>query len=245
MTDEDPAARARQWLLSTSSGTLSTISADESIRGFPFGSVVPFALTAEGDPFLYLADIAQHTSNLRSDPRASLLVQERREGDPQAGWRLTLIGRLRERTGSGLEEHVARYRDRVPDAPGYDETHDFTFWQMDLVRVRSIGGFGDIRWLDPRDLRRDPKGAGLAQAAARIVEHMNEDHADALLDVCGAFGPGRPERARMTDVDRAGFLVRTEGPDDLYFIPFGREISADDARDVFVAMTRQAREMRR
>ncbi len=240
--DEDPAAGVRRRLLAAPSGALATLSADRVTEGYPFGSVVPFALTPEGEPFILAASIAQHTRTMRRDPRASLLVQEPQPasgGDPQAGWRVTLLGRMREiAAGEGL---AARYAERVPDASAYLATHDFAFWKMDVVRVRSIAGFGEICWVEAGAIRRDPHGEGLGAAAPGIIEHMNADHEGALLAMCAGFRAVRPAKARMVEVDRAGFLVRTEAPEGLLHFSFGREIRAADAREVFVALARRAR----
>lgn len=247
--DEDgaAAAQARQALLATTSGALATLSADEATLGWPFGSIAPFALTPEGAPAILIADIAQHTRNLRRDPRASLLVQERvaPDGDPQAGWRLTFLGRMRPAGGDdpGVREALhARYVERVPGAPAYFATHGFESWTMEVVRARWIGGFGDIRWLEAREVLRDPGGAGMAAAAPRIIAHMNEDHAGALAAIVEARHGFRPAGgATMVAVDRTGFLARTRAPDRLVHVSFGREISAGEARDVFVALAGEAR----
>jgi putative heme iron utilization protein len=141
-----------------------------------------------------------------------------------------------------LEEVHARYRERVPAAPSYRATHDFTFFALEPVRVRAIGGFGAIRWLEPGAMLRDPLGGGLRESAARILGHMNSDHEDALRAIVAAGTGALPARARMTSIDRAGFLVRTEAPDELRYVGFGREIEAREAREVFVNLARAARE---
>ena len=69
---------------------------------------------------------------------------------------------------------------------------------------------------------------------------MNADHEDALRQIVAAASGARPARARITDIDRAGFLVRTESPDELRYVGFGREIEASEAREVFVALLRAA-----
>jgi heme iron utilization protein len=241
---DDPASDARAWLLTTASGVLSTLSIDPATSGWPFGSVVPFALTASGAPVILTATIAQHTRNLDGDQRASLLVQQpgtEASGDPQAGWRLTLLGRMRRVAEPEIALTHARYVERVPDAESYLETHDFIYWAMDLVRIRYIGGFGKICWLDPKDVLRDPDGAGIGGASSGIIAHMNADHADTLLNLCEAFRGFRPADARMVSVDRAGFVVRTQQPDTLVHFSFGREIGAADARAAFVDLAKQAR----
>jgi hypothetical protein len=242
----DPAADVRHWLLSAGTATLSTIAAERDVAGWPFGSLAPYALHADGTPIVLLSEIAQHTKNLRRDPRLSMFVCDPRPtGDPQASWRVTVLGRARplERGEPELEEIQARYRDRVPNAPSYLGTHDFTYFALEPVRVRAIGGFGAIRWLEPEGILRDPQGGGLREAAAGILSHMNADHEDALRAIVAAATGTSPARARMTAIDRAGFLVRCETPDELRYIAFGREIEAREAREVFVNLARAAREM--
>ncbi|MGH9886633.1 MAG: HugZ family protein [bacterium] len=242
----DPGADVRHWLLSASIATLSTIAAEREVAGWPFGSLAPYALRADGTPVILLSEIAQHTKNLRRDPRLSVFVCDPRPaGDPQASWRVTILGRARplERDEPGLEEIQARYRERVPNAPSYLGTHDFTYFALEPVRVRAIGGFGAIRWLEPDSIRRDPHGEGLGEAAAGILSHMNADHADALRAIVTAATGTCPARAQMSAIDRAGFLVRCEAPDELRYIAFGREIEAREAREVFVNLTRAAREL--
>ena len=248
---------ARGWLLECSVATLCTTSAQRDIEGYPFGSVVPFALSAEGHPIVMLADIAAHTANLRRDPRASLFVRDPHAAeDPQSTWRITVIGSMQRiprpevkpRPGDlALEPHVledleARYLERVPSAISYRKTHDFSLWRMSsVVKGRYIAGFGEILWLGGDALLRDPGGRGLREAAPGAVAHMNEDHAHNLAEMCaGAYG-FTPERAEMTHIDRTGFLVKTTGPERLLHFSFGREIAADGLRAAVIDVLKRCR----
>ncbi|MHC4390757.1 MAG: HugZ family pyridoxamine 5'-phosphate oxidase [Planctomycetota bacterium] len=156
-TPQELAETVKRWLAQRPHGTLSTLSAHEGIEGFPFGSVTPFALTEDGHPILILADIAQHAKNLRADARGSLLVEAGvTEGDAQATWRVTLIGRFQRASEALPEADVrgleARYLARFPKASGAssDGSHGFRVWVLtELCKVRVIGGFGRIAWLDP------------------------------------------------------------------------------------------------
>ena len=148
---DDPATLARHWLRTTKSGVLSTISTEPGHEGWPFGSIVPFALSQTGVPHILIASIAMHTKNLVKDPRYSLLVHEREmESDPQAGWRITLLGRAQRLAAHDdtIAEIHARYLERVPAAESYLQTHGFDYWRLDVDRVRFIGGFGKIAWID-------------------------------------------------------------------------------------------------
>jgi len=236
----------RQWLLSATNATLCTLAAEREIEGFPFGSLTPFALRADGTPFVLISAIAQHTRNLLRDPRCSLFVRDpaaEAGGDAQATWRVTVVARAErlDAAGEALEELHARYAARVPDAPGYGSAHDFAFWSLPPLKVRAIGGFGAIRWLPPDAILCDPGGRGWREGAPRVIEHMNDDHEAALRDIVAGRTGARPERARITAVETAGFLLRTESPAALHYVPFGRDVDAREARDVFVALARESR----
>src|ERR1700736_5957615 len=87
---EGVAQSIRALLEAEGSGVLATLSARR--EGWPFASVAPYALTEAGEPLLLLSRLAEHTRNLGTDPRASLLVQDHASvADPQAGARITIL----------------------------------------------------------------------------------------------------------------------------------------------------------
>ncbi len=203
--------------------------------------MVPFALDSHGRPILQLAGIAQHTRNLKADPRASLLVQEPGlADDPQKGWRVTVLGRLALIPESEADEALARFVERVPAAIDYAKQHDFLLYRLEIERVRYIGGFGRIYWVDGPSAVREPHGAGLEGAAAHAIEHMNQDHRGSMQDMCEGVYGFRPKDAQMTALDRAGFLVRTSEPARLLHFSFGREIDAAAIRPEVIGVLRRA-----
>jgi len=84
------AERVRTLLSLTSVATLSTLS--RKCAGYPFGSLMPYALDPEGRPIFLISNMAMHTQNLKADPRASLFVGQAADGDPLGTARTTLIG---------------------------------------------------------------------------------------------------------------------------------------------------------
>jgi hypothetical protein len=99
------------------------------------------------------------------------------------------------------------YRERHPDA-FYAAFDDFRLYRLDVASVRYVGGFGRMSWVSADDhtaAEPDP----LRPHAAGIVEHMNDDHPDALVAYCRVFG-GRPATgyAEMMGVDRYGSRCR-------------------------------------
>ena len=123
-------------------GVLCTLSA--RYEGWPFGSVTPYALDADGAPILLLSTLAEHTRNLQRDARASLFVQE--DGaDPQAVGRVTVLGTVEAVHSNG---HKARYLESHPQAASYFEMADFGLYVLKPTRARFVGGFGEMGWLD-------------------------------------------------------------------------------------------------
>jgi hypothetical protein len=236
------AEQARTLLHLARTGTLSTQSRRRS--GFPFGSIAPFGLDGDGRTTFLVSTMAMHTQNLAADERASLLVpQAGWSGDPLAGARVTLlgpVGRVPDGELAGVRE---AYLSRHESARYWVDFDDFQFHRMDVIDLYYVAGFGAMGWVDAADYRAaapDP----LADDAARIVEHMNADHAAALVLYCQAFAGVRAEAATMTAVDRLGFRVRAQTSERLQGvrINFPHEVrTAEAARAVLVEMLRAAR----
>ena len=149
---DQAAAAARARLAAASIGVLSTLSVRHG--GTPYGSVTPYALAGDGAPLLLLSGLAAHTTNLRADPRAGLFVGDRSAAaDPQAGARLSLLGRVDPLASEAEPDARARYLARWPQAAQYLALKDFSFWRFDIDEARLIAGFGEIRWLAASGLR--------------------------------------------------------------------------------------------
>lgn len=137
---------ARELVERSSSGVLCTLHVE--FDGWPFGSVVPYALTAAGDPIVWLSDLAEHTRNLRADARASLFVADAEAAAaPQAGGRACLMGRARVAEDDARAGVEAAYFGRFPDAAAMGGIHGFAFHVLVVERVRWIAGFGAMGWL--------------------------------------------------------------------------------------------------
>src|SRR5437867_8672545 len=220
---------ARQLFLQQSFGVLSTISLD--VPGYPFGSITPYCPDRQGRPILYISHIAQHTQNILKDSRVSLTVFENNAGsdDVQARGRITCIGDARQVPAED-DDTRERYFRYFPSSRQYAGTHDFEFFCLDLVRVRFIGGFGQIYWVEPANfLASNPFSPAQEQ---RIIEHMNNDHGEALKHYTG----GKP--AVMAGIDAEGFDVLASGKK----IRFGFDTpisNMEEARQALVAMAKR------
>src|SRR5690606_32075683 len=202
------AERARTLAARAPDGALSTIATEPA--GFPYGSLVLFALVG-GDPVFLISQLAAHTGHLRASDRCSLLLREVGT-NPLALGRVTLVGHAAPSADPEVRE---TFLARHPDARAYADFRDFAFWRMRVVAVRYIGGFGRMSWVDPADwaaAEPDP----LADSADGICAHMNEDHADALPVYVRAYtNLGDVDQVTMTGIDRYGFelsAVTADGP---------------------------------
>ena len=187
--------------------SLATIAAGS---GYPYASLITVATEASGAPVFLISRLAQHTKNLAQDPRASILFDGTgAAGDPLQGARVTLYGKA-EKTGE--EAARRRFLARHPEAAFYADFPDFAFWRLEVEGAHYIGGFGRIVDLSPAELLVPTEGAEeLLAAEPGIIEHMNEDHADAVRLYATRLA-GAPEGFwRMSGIDPEGCDLIFEG----------------------------------
>ena len=149
------AERGRTLLAASRTGALATVALD---GGFPFGSLVAYAVDGAGRPLLCLSDLAEHSRNLAVDPRASLMVSATGShslstggaGDPLALARVTVLGTVVELRDDERSAALDAYRDRHPDA-FYATFDDFRLYRLDVASVRYVGGFGRMSWVSADD----------------------------------------------------------------------------------------------
>ncbi|MFP4361243.1 MAG: HugZ family protein [Alphaproteobacteria bacterium] len=205
---ETPAATARRLLVSVPMGSLATLAAQADNR--PYASLVACAVGHDGTPVLLLSELADHTRNLRADPRASLLLDGTAGlANRLAGERVTLLGRLAPVADPVLRR---RFLARHPGAARYEGFADFAYWAMTVERAHLVGGFANAHWLAADDVLPPlPAGYALAEAEASILEHMNAEHRDAI-DVYANHLAGRGGQGwRLTGIDRFGIDLRRAG----------------------------------
>jgi putative heme iron utilization protein len=238
MSDTQQAAsQARALLRKSDAGVLSTHS--HEMKGFPFGSLAPFAMTVEGRPVIYVSQIAEHTRNLAADPRCCLTVVEADvAGDRQAHGRASIVGEAHALPDAERAAVAERYFAFFPEQRAYEDFHDFGFWRIEPVRVRWIGGFGAIHWIEPKEwLLATPEWA---PGENGIVEHMNEDHVDAMEAMIRSILREEPRDVAMIRCDLEGFHLRNAGA--VRWIPFSKQcLTAHDVRMEMVRLTRESR----
>jgi putative heme iron utilization protein len=243
------AERARTLAHDRVDGVLSTTSVEPA--GFPFGSIVTYALDGAGAPLVLMSTMAEHARNLAADPRCSLLVAAAGDGAGRlAVARATLLGELVRVDDEDQDDAVARYLEVHPGA-FWARFPDFAVHRLEVSSLRYVRGFGEMGWVTPADYAAaapDP----VAPAEDGIVQHVNEDHAAALRTIVAAFleVDGEVTEVTMTSCDRYGFEVQLAlappAADERPGLAFGRLgfdtvlDAPDEARGAMVRLVRAA-----
>jgi putative heme iron utilization protein len=150
VTGREDARAARALCAGERQGALATLAREPA--GYPYGSLVLYALDHLGRPLLLISRLAEHTANLAHDPRASLLVVAPAGGeDPLARARVTLLGRVTPVPEPDLAAARTRYLTRLPAAELYLRLPDFAFFRLEVEGVRYVGGFGRMAWISGED----------------------------------------------------------------------------------------------
>ncbi|CAN5533560.1 DUF2470 domain-containing protein [soil metagenome] len=241
------AERARTLAAGRVNATLATVAREP--EGTPFASVAPFGIDDAGRPILCISEMAEHTMNLRLDPRCSLLVSEVVDegADPLAAGRVTLLGSASvvpdHERDAAKDAHLAGN----PHAAYYVDFGDFHLWRVQVDSIRFVGGYGRMSWVDASAwgaARPDP----VSGSASGAIAHLNEDHADSLLLIAQVTG-GRTDAtsASALGLDRYGLdlLAHGESGTGRVRVPWPTEItSGPEIRTASVALVDAARATR-
>jgi putative heme iron utilization protein len=217
---------ARSLLRRSRQGALATLMPGS---GDPYCSLVNVASACDGSPILLISRLALHTRNILGDPRVSLMLDERAEGDPLEGARIMLAGRAEQ--AEGAEEGILRrrYLNAHPTAEAFVNFKDFSFFRIRPAAAHLVAGFGRIVDLTPEQFLTDISDAdALLEAEQGAIEHMNADHRDAmnlyatkLLGAeqadwrCTGCDPDGIDMQAGAQTLRLGFPERVTGPGQL------------------------------
>ncbi|WP_091132571.1 HugZ family protein [Microvirga guangxiensis] len=241
--DDEARLLAKRLMRTARSGALATNGAED---GMPFASLVSVGTDLDGTPVILTSQLSVHTRLLAADARCSLLLSAIGKGDPLAHPRLTLLAQA-ERLEPGSERAQAirrRYLLQHPKAALYVDFPDFAFWRLNVSWGSLNGGFGRAYRMERGDLLADLSAfPDFAELEAGAVEHMNEDHAEAVglyaTKLCGAKeGPWRligidPEGLQMAlgdELIRLNFATPLTGSGELRMklVELAKEARAKD-----------------
>jgi len=164
---------AKKLLREGRSGALATLMPRS---GDPYCSLVNVATAIDGAPLFLLSNLALHTKNILADARVSLMLDERKDGDPLEGARVMLMGSCAKTDPAVAGAYLRRHL----EAEMFANFGDFAFYRMEIGRAHLVAGFGRIVDVGPKDLLADMSDAqALVESETGAIAHTNEDHADA------------------------------------------------------------------
>ena len=238
---DDNAIRLARTLMRTARHAV--IATLDPQSGAPIATRVGVSTDHDGAPIILVSALAAHTPALLADPRCSLLVGDPGKGDPLAHPRMTITARARE-IARDTPEHARiawRYLSHLPKAKLYVGLGDFRFFRLEPESAKLNGGFGQAYQLSANDwLSLSPVNEELAAAERGAVDHMNEDHADAIALYARFYAKAPNGKWRMTGIDADGFDL-AEG-DDVLRIFFQEPLNS--AKDMHMTLVRMAGEAR-
>jgi putative heme iron utilization protein len=201
---------AKRLLRLARTGALATLDASG-----PLTTLIGVASDWDGAPLFLMSELARHTKNLTSNPRASLLLtSEGGRGDPLNQPRITLNGVVRQRRGGDGRE---RYVRRNPKAKLYANFTDFSVRRLDIETVHFNGGFGRADPLAAEDILTQGDASALAAAEAELLQRTVALGDATLAKLAGGGSSRRAWRAVGIDPDgldlsRGGEAARADLP---------------------------------
>jgi putative heme iron utilization protein len=180
--------------------------------GDPYCSLVNVAANPDAAPILLISRLAVHTKNILADSRISLMLDERITGDPLEGARIMVAGRAEELSGEAVALARRRYLAAHPSAEGFADFTDFAFFRIAPSGLHLVAGFGRIVDLKPAQFLTDMSDAAdLLETEAGAVEHMNEDHREAMKLYATRLLGAEAAEWRCTGCDPEGMDMQADG----------------------------------
>lgn len=195
------ARTTRQMLRAHRYGALSTLS--KKFDGHPFGSITPYMVDHDGSLLILISGLAEHTKNILSDSRVSLITHDQNDPHIQTQGRVTLVGNAaldseRDRCG----ERYLRY---FPEAQTYFDMPDFNFFRIVPFAIRYIGGFGDIHWVKADNYRMSTYP--LISEETALIRELDTGRLNALAR---SLGLADAKNIELMGVDCDGFDLRID-----------------------------------
>ena len=238
--DEDARRLAKGLIRTARHGALAV---SEPQTGRAQVSRVGVATNQAGSPVILISQLSPHFQALEANPKASILLGEPGKGDPLAHPRISLSVTAHKVSDGGERTGLrARYLARHPKAELYVDFADFAFWRLESEAASLNGGYGKAYEMAAGDVM-SPHLAALEANERGAVDHMNEDHLDAI-DLYAHQALSDPgEGWRIASLDAEGMdLIRKE---ELVRVWYPKALSKADAlRGMLVAMAKQMRGQR-
>lgn len=239
--DKSTLTGAKKLIRTSRHGVLSVV---DQGSGSPISSLIGLATDSDGSPIFPASALGRIIKAMQSHPRVSLLVENVGRGDPLAHPRISLTAFASKLEGEDRQRARRRYLARHTKASIYIDFKDFSIWKLSIQSALYIAGFGQAYELAQEHLSTtfDDWSAWHSMEAG-AVEHMNEDHADAIELYATVFCKAAPGKWRLTGLDPEGLDLALG--DDHRRLNYDRKLSTvKELRPRLIELVKQAREDR-
>lgn len=237
-TDDEAIRLAKTLIRTARFGALAALDPQD---GSPLVSRVGVATDLDGTPLILVSMLAAHTKAIIGDDRCSLLLGEPGKGDALAYPRISLTCKAAKvNPDDALAERIRRrYLNRNPKASLYAGLGDFHFFRLTVHSASLNGGFGRAYQLAASDVAT-PLPNGLAGSEQGAVNHMNEDHAEAIQLYATYFAKLDMQNWRISGLDADGLDLADGNRVGRVWFPSSLT-EASDLRNVLIDMEKTAR----
>jgi len=207
-------------------------------KGHPSVSRVQISTDTDGAIVLLTSSLSPHTQAMIDQPKVSLLIGEPGKGDPLAHPRVTVFTTA-SKVDKQTETHIRlrqRHLSRHPKAELYVDFGDFSFFRLSIEGASLNGGFGKAYALTREDLGMRGDWEGLQSIEAGAVEHMNNDHSDAIA----LFAHQPDQKWQLATIDAEGVTLVSGDTAKRIWYPSPLETAAQ-LRKVLATMAKTAR----
>ncbi len=235
-----------------------------SRNNHPEASYAPAVVDDAGNFYVYVSELSSHTANLLQEEKASVMLIEDEATCAQifARKRITFRCNSYEITGKSTlwNEIISRFENKFgPMIKQLKTMQDFHLIQLAPKKGRLVYGFGKAFDLTGENLQevshvsglngkghRTSKEVPLSSAdITRIVDHMNDDHADSVLAYVKHFAE-IPEAtaAKLLALNTSGMDIQTtiNKKEELIRVAFDHPLqSSHDAHVTMVQMSKEAK----
>ena len=194
---------------------LSTLS--KKFEEFPFGSFITYITDQNRSVYIYASDLAEHTKNIHNNSKSCITIfNTNKDGDKQNSSRLSIMGHFQKVESNDLNKCEKRFFKFLPESKKYSQTHDFNFYKMNPNKIRWIGGFGEIAWLNDKNWQIS--NPDWSEEEGSMINHMNEDHNDVVVSCLKGFHNIDDEACSMIGINIDGYYIKSNKV--IYYIPF-------------------------
>lgn len=148
LTEAKALILAKKLIFENKFAILGTILHNELHEGWPYSSLVQVA-SENGELFLLVSELSDHTKNIQKDQNISLLFDGTSEHNRMNSERITIVGFV---TKVDKEPQHDLFTTSHPKSKLFYDFEDFSVYKVTIQRGRYVGGFGKAFWLHGENL---------------------------------------------------------------------------------------------